>query len=129
MSATTIPQRRTTDGPFCWQSKDVRRRIREAFDASNNVATALAVYDALTEISSDERSETFDTTHAWIQRMSGVGITTIKNHLGVFSELGLLQVSTPSIRAPSTYTLLVPASQPVTIDSQRRQNRPLARSE
>ena len=55
--------------PFCWQSKAVRRAIREAFDATHNVASALAVYDALTEIASDEESETFATTHAWIQRM------------------------------------------------------------
>lgn len=94
------------DVPFCWQAKASRRLIREAFDATNNVATALAVYDALTEIASDEMFDTFKTTHAWIQRLSGVGVSTIKKHLSVFVELGLLTVSTPTMRAPSTYTLL-----------------------
>lgn len=94
------------DGPWCWQSKAARRRIREAFDSTHNVATALSVYDALTEIASDGADETFTTTHAWIQRISGVSVRTIQNHLNVFAELGLLTISTPRLRAPSTYTLL-----------------------
>lgn len=100
------PARATRNGPFCWQSKSARRAIRAAFDATNNVATALAVYDAITEIASDAQSETFTTTHAWIQQLSGVGISTIKKHLGILSELGLVSITTPSVRAPSTYTLL-----------------------
>lgn len=103
--------RATTDGPFCWQNKSARRRIREAFDATNNVASALAVYDALCEIASDASDkgrevQTFTTTHAWIQRMSGVSVSTIKKHLAVLSETGLVHVSTPGLRAPSIYTLL-----------------------
>lgn len=112
-----IAVRSIKGGPYCWQSKAVRRRIRDAFDASNNVATALSVYDALTEIASDSQAETFTTTHAWIQRMSGVGVTTIKHHLAAFSELGLLRIFTAALRAPSTYTLL-PDSQSPTNDSQ-----------
>lgn len=98
--------RSTRDGPFCWQSKAARRAIRQAFDATNNVTSALAVYDALTEIASDTGAETFTTTHAWIQRMSGVSVSTIKKHLSVFAELSLITVSTPALRAPSTYVLL-----------------------
>src|SRR5688572_7960564 len=109
--------RQSSDGPFCWQSKAARRRIREAFDATNNVATALGVYDALCEIASDAQAETFTTTHAWIQRISGVGVSTIKNHLGVFSELELLRICTPALRAPSTY-ILISVSQRLTNDSQ-----------
>ena len=40
------------------------------------------------------------------QRFSGVGPSTIKKHLRVFSELALVTISTPELRAPSTYTLL-----------------------
>jgi hypothetical protein len=93
-------------GPWCWQSKVARRKIREAFDSTHNVATALSVYDALTEIASDETSDTFKTTHAWIQRISGASVRTIQNHLKVFAELGLVRVETAKLRAPSTYTLL-----------------------
>ncbi len=100
------PARTIQDGPFCWQNKLARRTIRDAFDATNNVATALAVYDALTEIASDAQAEAFKTTHAWIQRLSGVGVTTIKKHLSAFSDLGLVEIKTPALRAPSSYTLL-----------------------
>jgi hypothetical protein len=130
-------ERRASDGPFCWQSKRARRRIREAFDSTNNVTTALGVYDALCEIASDKQAETFATTHAWIQRISGVGVTTIKKHLAVFSELKLVNVSTPAIRAASTYTLLSISdghptsndSQPTANDSQWAKIGGLARSE
>lgn len=130
-----ITNRSVKDGPWCWQSKTARRRIREAFDSTNNVATALAVYDALSEIASDDGAEQFTTTHAWIQRISGVGVTTIKGHISVFTDLGLIAVSTPALRAPSTYTLLEvsqpPAnvSQPVAGVSQRPVSGPLATSE
>ncbi|WP_414660228.1 hypothetical protein [Horticoccus sp. 23ND18S-11] len=130
------------EDPWCWQSKAVRRRIRDAFDATNNVASALGVYDALCEIASDKGSETYETTHAWIQRISGVGVTTIKAHLPVFVEMGLLHISTPTLRAPSTFTLLAVSqptanvsqptasdSQPVASVSQRAKFEPLARSE
>lgn len=98
--------RSTKDGPWCWQSKQARRCIRDAFDATNNVTTALATYDALCEIASDEGRETFATTHAWIQRLSGVSPSTIKKHLAVFADLALVKISTPALRAPSTYVLL-----------------------
>jgi hypothetical protein len=119
----------------CWQSKAVRRLIRESFDASNNVATALAVYDALTEIASDMQAETFQTTHAYIQGKSGVSVSTIKKHLAIFVELGLVHVSTPIVRAPSTYTLLSLANHERTSANgcptlaNATQSRPLATSE
>ncbi|MBW7893684.1 MAG: hypothetical protein H3C27_01120 [Opitutaceae bacterium] len=97
--------RKAADSAFCWQSKAARRAIRDAFDATSNVSTALCVYDALTEIASDEQNETFTTTHAWISRLSGVSPTTIKKVLPVLRDLGLVAISTPALRAPSTYTL------------------------
>lgn len=103
--------RSAKDGPFCWQSKAARRAIRDAFDASNNVTTALAVYDALSEVASDERSETFTTAHAWIARLSGVSVRTIQSHLRVFETLGLIHVEVPALRAPGTYRLLPFGSQ------------------
>ncbi len=80
--------------------------IREAFDATNDVASALGVYDALTEIASDLQSETFQTTHAWIQRISGQSVATIKRRLAAFADLGIVRIDTPALRAPSTYHLL-----------------------
>jgi len=103
---TTARKRTAKDGPFCWQNKAARRHIREAFDETHNVTTALSVYDALTEIASDAGTETFTTTHAWIQRISGVSVRTIQTHLKIFSDIGLVRVFTPKLRAPSTYILL-----------------------
>jgi hypothetical protein len=141
-SSPTLRIREPKDGPWCWQSKAARRRIREAFDATNNVASALSVYDALCEIASDDQSEVFTTTHAWIQRISGVGISTIKKHLAVLSEVGLVTISTPRLRAPSTFVLLPfgngcptvsqpppNASQPLPNVSQCSKFEPLATSE
>jgi len=103
---TNRPLRSLKDGPWCWQSKAALRRIREAFDASNNVATALAVYGALCEIASDSGADEFTTTHAWIRQISGASVRTIQGHLKVFAELGLVSVSTARLRAPSRYRLL-----------------------
>ncbi len=99
---TRTPQ----DGPWSWQSKAALRRIREAFDETNNVATAIAVYAGLCEIASDAGAEEFTTTHSWIRQISGVSVRTIQGHLKVFADLGLIAVSTARLRAPSTYRLL-----------------------
>jgi len=98
--------RAIADGPWCWQSKAARRRIREAFDATRNVTSALAVYDALCEIASDHQAETFAAAHAWIANKSGVSVSLIQRHLKVLAELQLVRISTPTLRAPSTYSLL-----------------------
>lgn len=99
--------RSTKQGPFCWQSKAVRRSIRERFDARNCVATALSLYDALTEEASNKQAETFTTTHAWLHVLSGVSPSTIKKHLKVFADMGIVKIKEcPGLRGPSTYTLL-----------------------
>jgi hypothetical protein len=48
-----VTARATRDAPFCWQSKEALRRIRDWFDESNNVASALATHLALSEIESN----------------------------------------------------------------------------
>jgi hypothetical protein len=118
--------------PFCWQWKPARRRIRQALDGANTVASGLAVYDALTEIASDKGQLSFETTHSFISLLSGVKVSCVKSRLADLAELGLVKVSTPKLRAPSTYTLLFD-SQPTANDSQlsacvsqRTEIRPLA---
>jgi hypothetical protein len=92
--------------PYCWQAKAVLRKIREACDRTNTVASAVATYVALTEIASDETNDRFTTTHAWIARMSGLGIRTVQARLKELVEIGALAIETPDLRAPSTYHLL-----------------------
>ncbi|MBK8477563.1 MAG: hypothetical protein IPL39_15055 [Opitutaceae bacterium] len=127
--------RTAKDGPFCWQSKPALRLLRDAHDATNDVTTALAVYVALTECASNEGKETFTAAHAWIARLSGVSPTTIKRHLKTFTEVGLIAVEAPKLRAPARFHLL-PVRQPPANDgqpsasvSQREVLAPLATSE
>ncbi|MCC6414607.1 MAG: hypothetical protein IT582_01685 [Opitutaceae bacterium] len=60
----------------------------------------------MSEIASDERSETFVTTQTWIAFIAGVSSRTVFAHLQTFTELGLVHIVTPTMRAPSTYTLI-----------------------
>jgi hypothetical protein len=113
--------RHIRQAPFCWQHKAALRLIRESFDADKAVSSALAVYLALTEIASDQESETFTTTHAWIALMSGLSPRTVQDRLNRLSEIGLLEVSTPALKSPSKYKLL-PAQQPLQNDTQPLQN-------
>lgn len=94
------------DGPFAWQSKAALRLIRETFDATGNVATALAVYGALCECASNEGAETFRATHSWIAQFAGTSARTVRTHLRHFAEIGLVAISTPPLRASCTYSLL-----------------------
>jgi len=98
--------------PFCWQHKSALRLIRESFDADKTVASTLAVYHGLTEIASDKSSEIFQTTHAWIALMSGVSIRTVESRLADLVGIGLIHISTPALKTPSTYTML-PVPQPL----------------
>lgn len=99
------PSRSTKDGPFCWQSKAVLRKIREAFDTTHDVASALATYVALTETASNNQSGTFAVTHGSLAKVSGVGVRTVGEHLRKFALLGFIETK-PQPLAPSIYTLL-----------------------
>lgn len=92
--------------PFCWQHKSARRKIRDAFDRAKTVHSALGVYDALTEIASDEESEVFETTHAHISQKSGWSPRTVQDRLPELEEIGLVVIQTPALKAPSTIRLL-----------------------
>lgn len=92
--------------PFCYQYKAPRRFIRTSLDATNDVASGLGVYDALTEIASDAGSEEFQTTIAWIASMSGFSKRTVQSRLADLEQLKLVEIRTPPLRAPSTYRLL-----------------------
>ena len=106
--------------PFCWQSKPARQKIRDAFDDEKNVSSALGVYDALTEIASDQESETFQTTHAWIAQKSGFSPRTVQDRLRGLADIGLVKISTPALKCPSTYTILA-VRQPLRSDKQPKQ--------
>jgi hypothetical protein len=101
------PSQRTIQGtPFCWQDKRVMRKIRECFDKTHTVDSALAVYVAMTEIASDHQADTFTTTHAHISQKCGCSLRTVASRLKELQQVGLISIATPELRAPSTFTLL-----------------------
>ena len=104
-------KRNIKNGPFCWQSKQVLRLIRDCFDESNNVASALAVYASLSEKASDKQSETFDCRIRDIAARAGVSYKTAANVLRRLEALTIIAIrrnktSNTQENAPSTYTLL-----------------------
>ncbi len=111
--------RQTQNGPFCWQSKAARRKIRDALDGANTVASGLGVYDALTEIASDHQAESFQTTHAHIAKISGLASTCVKQRLRDLKELGLIAIETPNLKMPSTYSILPLVAEKPSIDVER----------
>lgn len=89
--------------PFAWQDKRCLRMIREKCE---EYRTALAVYYALTVIASDQEKNEFHTTHAWIAQMAGLSERTVRRRLEDLKRVGIIRISTPRLKAPSTYTLL-----------------------
>src|SRR5438552_1687115 len=84
--------------------------IREISDAKNDVSSALAMYLALTEIASDEQSDTFTWPIADIARRAGVSYRTGASMLSRFGEVKIIRVKPnmlpgTRLQAPSTYTL------------------------
>ena len=84
--------------------------IDEVFDASNDVASARSVYLALTQIASDEQSETFTRRIREIALTAAVSYRTTFHMLKRFEVLYIVRVKRNYVagtkeNAPSTYTL------------------------
>jgi hypothetical protein len=104
-------QRRAKDGPFCWQTKKVLRLIRDHFDDTNSVSSALAVYLSLTEFASDEKSEVFQRRILEIAARAGVSYKTVAKVLYRLEALSIISITRNKIsgtkeNAPHTYMLL-----------------------
>ena len=114
-----MKSRTTKDGPFCWQAKESLRGIRDRFDASHNVASAIAVYVALSEIASNKSCESFEATQGEVAQKSGLSPNTVRKVITGLKVAGLLHESPnfyesiegeTSGRAPSTFNLLLSPS-------------------
>ncbi len=84
--------------------------IGEIFDATNDTASARSVYVALTQIASDEQSESFTRSIGDIAKMAGVSYKTAARILSRFEALRILEVRRNVVEgtrehSPSTYTL------------------------
>src|SRR5450759_4220174 len=80
--------------PFAWQDKRVLRKIRQSFDSQHTVASALAVYNALTEIASDFQSPEFVTTAFHISNRAGLSERTAGERVRDLHRIGAIEVFT-----------------------------------
>ena len=88
---------------FAWQDKISLRRIREQIP---DYGSALAVYVALTVVASDKESDEFQTTQEWVAQLSGFDARTVRRRLPDLERIGVVKITTPPLRVPSTYRLL-----------------------
>jgi hypothetical protein len=106
-----IALRQINDGPFCWQSKTALTMIRNAINnEGGNTAYAIAVYVAVTELASDEQSETFSRYIANIARRAGVSYRTAAIYLKRLESCGLIGIERRFVegskeRLSNVYTL------------------------
>jgi hypothetical protein len=120
--------RHIKDAAFCWQHKKVLTFIRDTFSESDQAASALAVYVAMTKLGSDFGSETFTAAKALIAHTAGVSVSTVERLLKAFEQLGLVKIERRAIagafKAPNTYTLLAIRHCDVSIRHERRNLNP-----
>jgi len=104
-------ERHIRDGcAWCWQSKETLKTIGEIFDATNDTSSARSVYLALTQIASDEQSESFTKPIGEIARRAGVSYRTAARILSRFEAIRILRVDRNLVEgtkehSASTYTL------------------------
>jgi hypothetical protein len=116
--------------PWCWQEKAGRRMIRTMFDSRpKQMSSALSVYDALTEIASDEQRNKFEAAVAQIASYAGVSPSTVWRLLPLLEELSLITIRRNDrpgsrLKAPSTYTLLPIGHGDASIRQQPSRKRP-----
>ena len=84
--------------------------ITETFSESDQSASARSVYVALTELASDNGTETFTATKALIAHEAAVSVKTVERILKGLEQLGAVKIERGLIagafNAPNTYTLL-----------------------
>ena len=124
------PRTRTPEPPYCWQSKEALRKIREHFDGDSLLPYALSVYCALTENASNKGEEEFTTLQSHLAQLAGVSVRTVRRVLPDLRQVGVIDYSTPRLRGPVIFRLLsVRAPHPHVASNRRnvRTNRPNVR--
>ena len=94
------PRTRTPEPPYCWQSKEALRKIREHFDGDCLLPYALSVYCALTENASNKGEEEFTTLQSHLAQLAGVSVRTVRRVLPDLRQVGVIDYSTPRLRGP-----------------------------
>jgi hypothetical protein len=98
---------RKLEPPYCWQSKEALRRIREHLDGDSLLPFALIAYVALAENASNKGAEEFTTLQSHLARLAGgISVRTLQRVLPLLRETGVIDYTTPRLRGPITFRLL-----------------------
>jgi hypothetical protein len=97
---------RTPEPPYCWQNKKVRKAIRERMNGHESTSATLSLYDALTEIASNEGVESFKAGQPYIGEIAGLSARTVRRLETILEEIGAVTIFRPPLRGHHTYTLL-----------------------
>lgn len=97
---------RKPEPPFCWQNKEARERIREHMNADSKAASVLSLYDALTEIASDEGVESFKAGQPYIGTKAGMSGRNVDRLEPFLEECGVVIITRHPKRGHHTYTLV-----------------------
>ncbi len=98
--------KRGIPGPFAWLLKADLKKIRASFDEPGQIASAILVYVALAESASEnEDAATTTTSQAHLGALVGLSCRTVFRRLHDLQEIGVLSISTPKLKSPSSYTL------------------------
>jgi len=79
--------------PFCWQEKTVMRKLRAHYTGAifSHRATAIAIYQALTEVASNQNSQ--NEARAFVRQLAelaGCSDRTAQRYIREFEEIGLV---------------------------------------
>jgi hypothetical protein len=97
---------RKPEPAYCWQSKEARRIIREKMNGDESTAALLSLYDALTELASNESKESFTAGQPYIGEIAGMSARNVRRLEHFLEEFGLVAIERPRLRGHNTYTLL-----------------------
>lgn len=76
---------------FCWQSKDTLWEIRRACkEANESLSPVLSVYLVLTELASNNSSDSFEEFASTVKRMSGAGDKSYKKAITFLNSIGII---------------------------------------
>lgn len=93
--------------PFVWQSRAAMDVVRHCFDGKER-QTAVSIYQAMTTLANDERSDSFTAARKEIADLAGTSDRTIDRYAETFERVGLLEIERQSDGGqskPHTYIL------------------------
>lgn len=91
------------ESPFCWQSKEALRKIRESIDR-RNLSGCICTYTALTEIASDRSQDELMIYLFDVARYSGLSEKTCAKHLRLLKGIGLVEIVPQERTSDGKYT-------------------------